>query len=100
MTTSRTVGTDQPVDDRGGSSPTTSSTQQHWQPVQGLFALIRRGPLWTFFLITFAVAWGFIPFGSFGAFSPLVAALIVIPITQGMTGLRRLGSRLIRWRVS
>jgi len=100
MSTSRTLGTDRPLDEGGGSSPTISATRQHRQPIQGLFALIRRGPLWTFFLITFAVAWGFIPFGSFGAFSPLVAALIVIPITQGMTGLRRLGSRLLRWRVS
>ena len=30
---------------------------------------------------------------------PLVAALIVIPITQGLPGLRELGSRMIRWRV-
>ena len=100
MTTSRTLGTGRPVDDGGGSNSTISATRHHRQPIQGLFTLIRRGPLWTFFLITFAVAWGFIPFGSFGAFSPLVAALIVIPITQGMTGLRRLGSRLLRWRVS
>ena len=100
MTTSRTLGTDQPVDDWGGNSPTSSATQQHRQPIQWLFTLIRRGPLWTFFLITFAVAWGFVPFGSFGAFSPLLAALVVIPITQGMSGLRQLGSRLLRWRVS
>jgi membrane protease YdiL (CAAX protease family) len=100
MTTSRTLDTGRPVDDRGRSNPRTSPTERHMQPVQWLFTLVRRGPLWTFFLITFAVAWGFIPFGSFGAFSPLVAAVIVIPITQGMTGLRRLGSRLIRWRMS
>ena len=100
MTTSRTLGgTDRTIDGRGGS-PTISATQQHKQPLQWLFTLIRRGPLWTFFLITFAVAWGLIPFGSFGAFSPLVAALVVIPITQGMAGLRQLGSRLIPWRVS
>jgi hypothetical protein len=30
---------------------------------------------------------------------PLLTALIVIPITQGWSGLRELGSRLIRWRV-
>jgi uncharacterized protein len=100
MSTSRALSTDQPVGERGGSSPTTSSTHQHRQPIHGLFALIRRGPLWTFFVISFAVAWGFIPFGSFGAFGPLVAALIVVPITQGMAGLRQLGSRLLRWRVS
>jgi hypothetical protein len=42
---------------------------------------VRRHPLITFFLLTYAIAWGFLPFGSFGAFGPLVAALIVIPIT-------------------
>jgi hypothetical protein len=31
--------------------------------------------------------------------SPFIAALIVIPLTQGWAGLRELGSRMIRWRV-
>jgi hypothetical protein len=60
---------------------------------------VRRHPLITFFLLTYAIAWGFLPFGSFGAFGPLVAALIVIPITQGWAGLQDLGGRMIRWRV-
>ena len=60
---------------------------------------VRRHPLITFFVLTFATAWGFLPFGSFGAFAPLIAALIVIPITQGRAGLRELGIRMIRWRV-
>src|ERR671928_153216 len=30
---------------------------------------------------------------------PLLAALIVAPLTQGWAGLRDLGSRMIRWRV-
>jgi membrane protease YdiL (CAAX protease family) len=37
-----------------------------------------------------------IPFFTGG---PLLAALIVIPLTQGLSGLRELGSRMIRWRV-
>jgi uncharacterized protein len=45
------------------------------------------------------MAWGFVPFGSFGAFGSLVAALIVIPLTQGLSGLKELGLRIIRWRV-
>jgi uncharacterized protein len=36
---------------------------------------------------------GFMPGG------PLLAALIVIPLTQGVAGLKRLGLRMIRWRV-
>jgi hypothetical protein len=30
---------------------------------------------------------------------PLVAALVVIPLADGARGLRRLGSRIVRWRV-
>ena len=61
---------------------------------------IKRHPLIAFFVLAYAVAWAFVPFGSFGAFGPLVAALIVIPLTRGRAGLRELVARLIRWRVS
>jgi len=44
---------------------------------------VKRHPIITFFVLAYAIAWVFMPFGSFGAFAPLVAALIVIPITQG-----------------
>jgi len=60
---------------------------------------IRRHPIITFFVLTYVIAWGFVLFGSFGAFAPLVAALIVIPISQGLSGLKELGLRMIRWRV-
>jgi len=62
-------------------------------------SLVKRHPIITFFVLSYAIAWGFLPFGSFGAFAPLIAALIVIPISQGWSGLRELGSRMIRWRV-
>jgi hypothetical protein len=64
-----------------------------------LSSVVQSHPLITFFVLTYAVAWGFVPFGSFGAFAPLVAALIVIPLSQGRAGLRELGLRIIRWRV-
>src|SRR5215207_7335043 len=60
---------------------------------------IRRHPLITFFVLTYALTWGFLPLGIFGATGPLIAALMVIPITHGWAGLRELGSRMIRWRV-
>ena len=60
---------------------------------------IRRHPIITFFVLAYVIAWGFVPFGSFGALAPLVAALIVIPICQGLSGLKELGLRMIRWRV-
>src|SRR5215204_1218214 len=68
---------------------------------------VRRHPIITFFILTYALTflggWALyaagvwpIPFFTAG---PLLAALIVIPITQGWAGLRELGSRMIRWRV-
>src|SRR5437763_233675 len=64
-----------------------------------LLRAVRRHPIVTFVIISYVVAWGFVPFGSFGAFGPLVAALVVIPATQGWAGLRDLGSHMLRWRV-
>jgi uncharacterized protein len=60
---------------------------------------VRRHPIITFFVLTYAIGWGCIPFWTFMAGSPFIAALIVIPLTQGWAGLRELGSRVIRWRV-
>ncbi len=61
---------------------------------------VRRHPIVTFFVLAYALAWGAIPWNSFGAFSPLIAALIVVSLTEGRAGLRRLGARLLRWRVA
>ncbi len=60
---------------------------------------VRSHPLVAFFVLTFVIAWAFVPFGSFGAFAPLIAALIVAPISRGRAGLVELGRRLVRWRV-
>jgi uncharacterized protein len=62
-------------------------------------SVVRRHPLITFFVLTYALTWWAVPFGGFISTGPLLAALIVIPITQGLSGLRDLGSRIIRWRV-
>jgi len=61
--------------------------------------LVQRHPLVTFFVLAFAISWCLLPFGTFLPPGPLVAALVVISATQGVAGLKRLGSRLIRWRV-
>ena len=67
--------------------------------------VVKRHPLITFFVLTFVLSWWTWPLYVVGlspspVFSgPLLAALIVIPITQGWAGLRELGSRIIRWRV-
>ena len=60
---------------------------------------MKRHPIITFFVLTYAIGWGLIPFWTFQAGSPLIAALIVIPLTQGLSGLKEFGLRMIRWRV-
>ncbi len=66
-----------------------------------LSSVVKRHPIITFFILSYAISWGFLPIEAvrFLPSGPLFAALIVIPITQGWAGLRELGSRLIRWRV-
>jgi membrane protease YdiL (CAAX protease family) len=68
---------------------------------------MRQHRLVSFFTLAIVLSWwgwplraagiseepGFVPAG------PLLAALIVISVTDGVAGLRELGSRLLRWRV-
>jgi hypothetical protein len=61
--------------------------------------VVKRHPIVTFFVLTYAIGWGCIPFWTFQAGAPFIAALIVIPLTQGLSGLKKLGLRMIRWRV-
>jgi uncharacterized protein len=64
--------------------------------------------LTTFFALAYVLAWAPWPLASAGllprefsffASAPLVAAVVVIGIADGRRGYRRLGSRLVRWRV-
>jgi hypothetical protein len=61
--------------------------------------VVNRHPIITFFALTYAIGWGLIPFWTFQAGSPFIAAVIVILLTQGVAGLKELGLRMIRWRV-
>src|SRR5919202_5490478 len=67
--------------------------------MSSLLSVVKRHPIVTFFVLTYAIGWGCIPFWTFQAGSPFIAALVVISITRGLPGLRELGSRMIRWRV-
>jgi uncharacterized protein len=60
---------------------------------------IRNHPMVSFFVLAYALSWGAVPFGSFFAPGALIAALVVVFLTEGLAGLRALGSRVIRWRV-
>ncbi|HVD78929.1 MAG TPA: type II CAAX endopeptidase family protein [Propionibacteriaceae bacterium] len=69
-------------------------------PTNGFRAFVRRRELVIFFVLAYAIAWSPLPFGTFGAFSPIISAIIVVLIAEGLPGLARLGRRLIRWRVN
>ena len=64
-------------------------------------SVVRRHPIITFFVLSYAISWAFLPIEviRFLPSGPLLAALIVISITQGWAGLKGLGSRMVRWRV-
>jgi hypothetical protein len=66
-----------------------------------LSSVVKRHPIVTFFVLAYAISWAFLPIEAvrFLPSGPLFAALIVIPLTQGLSGLKELGSRMIRWRV-
>src|SRR6266540_319132 len=71
---------------------------------------IKRHPLAAFFVLTYTISWLPWVLGSlvpasrpfvlypFESGGPLLAALVVIPITQGRAGLRALGASMLRWR--
>lgn len=69
----------------------------------GVLDLTRRQRLAFFFGLTFLVSWAAWPFTTdrpvLLTFGPLVAALVVIGLTEGLAGYRDLLSRLLRWRI-
>ena len=63
-------------------------------------SLVRRHPVLTFFLLSYVLTWAAIPWQSFFVPGVLIAAVVVVLLTEGLPGLRAVGARLIRWRVS
>jgi CAAX protease family protein len=66
----------------------------------GIGRLIRRHPLVAFFAIAFALTWAALPWNSFMAAGPMLAAIIVTAVADGRPGLRRLRKRVFHWRVA
>jgi hypothetical protein len=69
-------------------------------PTNGFRAFVRRRELVIFFVLSYLIAWSTLPFGGFLAFAPLMSAIVVVLIAEGLPGLARLGRRVIRWRVN
>lgn len=63
-------------------------------------SFIRRHRVLCFFVLSYVLAWGAIPWNSFFGPGALLAAIIVVVLSEGLPGLRRVGARLIRWRVN
>jgi uncharacterized protein len=69
-------------------------------------SVAKRHPLITFFVLAYALSWlawpvwalGFYPNPIF-SFGPFLAALLVLAITRGKTGVGGLLRRMVRWRV-
>jgi membrane protease YdiL (CAAX protease family) len=75
---------------------------------RGIVAAVRRHPLGAFYLLAFALSWGYwVPDALAGGhrshfpglLGPAIAAIVVTGLTRGRAGLRDLGSRMLRWRV-
>src|SRR3712207_7946494 len=71
-----------------------------------LLSAVRRRPIVTFFLLAYALSWWpsiFYAFGSLpqpiAGFGPFLAAVLVLAITGGKTGIVRLLRRMVQWRV-
>jgi membrane protease YdiL (CAAX protease family) len=65
-----------------------------------LIHFVRRHPVACFFVLAYFLTWGAIPWNSFFTPGALIAAVLVVLLTDGPRGLLKLGARLIRWRVS
>ena len=63
-------------------------------------AFIKRYPLPTFFILAYALSWWSVPLlGGPLPYGPILAAIIVLAVTQGKAGLKELLSQATRWRV-
>ena len=72
-----------------------------------ILGLVRHHPLTSFFILAYALswwAWIFFAFGIFptpiASFGPFLAALAVLALSEGKSGIMGLFRRMIRWRVA
>jgi uncharacterized protein len=95
---------DDPASGQASGTPTSQTVEVNGNsataPTNGFRAFVRRRELVIFFVLSYLIAWSTLPIGTFIAFSPLVSAIVVVLIAEGLPGLARLGRRVIRWRVN
>jgi uncharacterized protein len=72
-----------------------------------LSSVVKQHPLIAFFVLTYALTWlawpmwasGLYPIAPVFSFAPFLAALVVLAITHGKSGVGGLLRRMVRWRV-
>ena len=79
--------------------PDSARTPAEIRPASPVRGFVRGHRLPVFFVLAYLFAWGALPWHSFLAAGPLIAALIVAYVADGVAGLAQIGRRLIRWRV-
>ncbi|HMN27693.1 MAG TPA: hypothetical protein PKE45_06005, partial [Caldilineaceae bacterium] len=74
--------------------------------MNGIVPFVKRHPLAVFVVLTYALSWwptllyvwGMSSVGV-AAFGPFLAALVVLSLTEGKSGVKTLLGRMVRWRV-
>jgi membrane protease YdiL (CAAX protease family) len=69
-------------------------------PVSGFRAFVRAHRILVMFALAYLLTWVALPWGTFFTPGALIAALVVAFTADGLTGLKQIGVRLIRWRVN
>src|SRR5215212_7451346 len=72
-----------------------------------MLSLVKRHSIISFFVLTYALSWlawplwasGLYPIAPVFSFAPFLAALVVLAITHGKSGIGGLLRRMVRWRV-
>jgi uncharacterized protein len=72
-----------------------------------LSSVVKQHPIIAFFVLTYALSWlawpvwasGLYPIAPVFSFAPFLAALVVLAITHGKSGVGGLLRRMVRWRV-
>jgi len=98
---------DDPDDQESPDAEPKPQPKSKEHTMSSLASWMRRHRLVAFFVLAYVLTWSTWPFQAAGVFTEpvimstgaLIAALIVIGVTEGRPGWRDLGSRIIRWRV-
>lgn len=69
------------------------------QSARFIVSLVGRRPLVWFFVLAYALSWPLILAGGLNPLAPPAAALIVLSLTQGRSGVKLLLRRAAKWRV-